>query len=415
MNIPGIRRHSATVRVGGVGIGGDNPVRVQSMTLTDTADVDATVQQILELYVAGSELVRFTVKDEDGAKAVPHIRDRVRARGCPVPLVGDFHYNGHRLLVRYPECAEALDKYRINPGNVGSGKHHDTNFKTMIEVAARHNRPVRIGVNGGSLDQGLLQRLIDADLARPEPVGAHRVFSEAMIASALESAALAERYGLRDDQIILSTKLSDVNEMVAVYRELAGRCRYALHLGLTEAGLGDKAVVASALALGLLLTQGIGDTIRVSLTPKPGDSRTREVVVCQQILQTLGIRAFAPLVTACPGCGRTTSTVFQEIAVQTEEYLRRMMPEWTGRGYQGVEQMKVAVMGCVVNGPGEARGANIGLSLPGTGESPAAPVYSDGQHVATLKGDDIAQQFRGYLDRYVDEHYAPRAVVAAEG
>jgi (E)-4-hydroxy-3-methylbut-2-enyl-diphosphate synthase len=393
--------------VGDVLIGGDQPVRVQSMTNTDTADVDSTVQQILELYVAGSELVRFTVKDDDGAKAVPHIRDRVRARGCSVPLVGDFHYNGHKLLVKYPECAEALDKYRINPGNVGSGKNHDNNFKTMVEVAAKHDRPVRIGVNGGSLDQQLLQKLIEEDLAREEPRGARVIFNEAMIASALESAEMAERYGLRADQIILSTKLSDVNEMVMVYRALAARCEYALHLGLTEAGLGDKAIVASSLALGLLLVDGIGDTIRVSLTPKPGDPRSREVVLCQQILQTLGIRSFSPLVTACPGCGRTTSTLFQEIAVQTEEYLRRMMPAWKAQGYAGVEEMKVAVMGCVVNGPGEARGAHIGLSLPGTGESPSAPIYADGRHVATLKGENIAEQFREHLDRYVVDHYAP--------
>ncbi|MBM3466047.1 MAG: flavodoxin-dependent (E)-4-hydroxy-3-methylbut-2-enyl-diphosphate synthase [Armatimonadetes bacterium] len=410
MSIVKPRRKSRVVFVGEVAIGGDNPVRVQSMTLTDTADVESTVQQILELFVAGSELVRFTVKDDDGAKAVPHIRDRVRARGCNVPLIGDFHYNGHKLLVKYPECAEALDKYRINPGNVGSGKNHDANFKTMVEVAAKHQKPVRIGVNGGSLDQQLLQRLIDEDLARENPRGARTIFLEAMVESGLSSARMAEEYGLRPDQIIISTKISDVNEVVTSYRALAERCDYALHLGLTEAGIGDKAIVATAMALGMLLADGIGDTIRVSLTPKPGDPRTREVVLCQQILQTLGLRSFQPLVTACPGCGRTTSTLFQEIAVQTEEYLRKMMPTWKAGGYQGVESMKVAVMGCVVNGPGEAKGAHIGVSLPGTGESPAAPVYADGQHVATLKGDDIAGQFRKHLDRYVDEHYAPVAI-----
>ena len=412
MSIIRTRRKSVAVNVGGVGVGGDNPVRVQSMTNTDTADVDGTVKQILELYVAGSEIVRFTVKDDDGARAVPHIRDKVRAAGCSVPLVGDFHYNGHKLLTKFPECAEALDKYRINPGNVGSGKNHDNNFKMMIEVAAKHNRPVRIGVNGGSLDQALLQRLIEDDLAKGSPRGARQVFNDAMIASALDSAQMALDYGLRKDQIILSTKLSDINEMVATYRALAERCDYALHLGLTEAGIGDKGIVASSLALGLLLVDGLGDTIRVSLTPKPGDPRTREVVICQQILQTLGIRSFTPLVTACPGCGRTTSTLFQEIAVQTEEYLRRMMPEWKSRGYAGVEDMKVAVMGCVVNGPGEARGAHIGLSLPGTGESPAAPIYADGLHVATLKGEGIAEQFRAHLDAYVLDHYAPKEAAA---
>ncbi|NDD31224.1 MAG: flavodoxin-dependent (E)-4-hydroxy-3-methylbut-2-enyl-diphosphate synthase [Proteobacteria bacterium] len=412
MSIIRTRRKSVAVNVGGVGVGGDNPVRVQSMTNTDTADVDGTVKQILELYVAGSEIVRFTVKDDDGARAVPHIRDKVRAAGCSVPLVGDFHYNGHKLLTKFPECAEALDKYRINPGNVGSGKNHDNNFKMMIEVAAKHNRPVRIGVNGGSLDQALLQRLIEDDLAKGSPRGARQVFNDAMIASALDSAQMALDYGLRKDQIILSTKLSDINEMVATYRALAERCDYALHLGLTEAGIGDKGIVASSLALGLLLVDGIGDTIRVSLTPKPGDPRTREVVICQQILQTLGIRSFTPLVTACPGCGRTTSTLFQEIAVQTEEYLRRMMPEWKSRGYAGVEDMKVAVMGCVVNGPGEARGAHIGLSLPGTGESPAAPIYANGLHVATLKGEGIAEQFRAHLDAYVLDHYAPKETAA---
>ncbi|HEY4001335.1 MAG TPA: flavodoxin-dependent (E)-4-hydroxy-3-methylbut-2-enyl-diphosphate synthase [Candidatus Xenobia bacterium] len=402
------RRKSLAVKIGNVWMGGSHPVMVQSMTNTDTADVAATVQQCIDLYLAGSEIVRVTVKDDKQAHAVEPIVSTLRERGCPVPVVGDFHYNGHLLLRRVPACARALDKYRINPGNVGGGKKHDENFRAMVEVAVEHQRPVRIGVNGGSLDQALLQRLIDEDLARPTPRGARTIFKEAMIASALESANMAVNYGLREDQIVISTKLSDVQEVVEVYRDLAARCPYALHVGLTEAGLGSKGIVASTLALGLLLREGIGDTIRVSLTPKPNEPRTTEVLVCQQILQTLGVRNFSPLVTACPGCGRTTSTLFQEIAVQVEDYLRLRMPEWKSAGYRGVEAMKVAVMGCVVNGPGEARGAHIGLSLPGTGEVPAAPVYADGQHIATLRGDGIATQFRAYLDRYVEEHYNPQ-------
>ncbi len=401
------RRKSYAVNIGGVWMGGTHPVRVQSMTNTDTADVEATVQQTIDLYLAGSEIVRVTVKDEKQARAVEPIVSTLRARGCPVPLVGDFHYNGHLLLRRVPECARALDKYRINPGNVGGGKKHDENFRAMVEVAVEHQKPVRIGVNGGSLDQALLQRLIDEDLQRSEPRGARTIFKEAMIASALESAEMALQYGLRADQIVISTKLSDVQEVVEVYRELAARCDFALHVGLTEAGIGSKGIVASPLALGLLLQEGIGDTIRVSLTPKPNEPRQNEVIVCQQILQTLGLRSFTPLVTACPGCGRTTSTLFQEIAVQVEDYLRQRMPEWKQSGYAGVESMRVAVMGCVVNGPGEARGAHIGLSLPGTGEVPAAPVYADGKHIATLRGEHIATQFREYLDRYVEEHYRP--------
>jgi (E)-4-hydroxy-3-methylbut-2-enyl-diphosphate synthase len=405
------RRKSIAVKIGDVTMGGDNPVVVQSMTNTATSDVDSTAQQVLDLFVAGSELVRFTVKDDDDAKAVPYIRDKVRARGCNVPLIGDFHYNGHKLLTKYPACAEALDKYRINPGNVGTGKSRNSSFGMMCEVAVKNNKPVRIGVNGGSLDQDLLKRLIDEDLAKPDAQqkGARAIFNQAMVESALQSARWAEEFGLRPDQIIISTKLSDVNEVVQVYRELARSCPYPLHVGLTEAGLGDKAIVATAMALGMLLAEGIGDTIRVSLTPKPGEPRTREVVLCQQILQTLGLRSFSPLVTACPGCGRTTSTLFQEIAVQTEDYLRKMMPAWKAQGYHGVEDMKVAVMGCVVNGPGEAKGAHIGLSLPGTGEQPSAPIYADGLHVATLKGEDIAGQFRKHLDEYVESHYSPKS------
>jgi (E)-4-hydroxy-3-methylbut-2-enyl-diphosphate synthase len=393
-------------------MGGSNPVRVQSMTNTDTSDVEGTVKQVLELAEAGSELVRFTVKDGENADATPEIVKRVRAAGCRVPLIGDFHYNGHRLLVRHPECAKALDKYRINPGNVGVGQQHDTNFKTMVEAAVEHGKAVRIGVNGGSLDQALLQELIEADLAAGSPKGAKQVFLDAMLESAMRSAAMAEEYGLPANKIVLSTKVSEVQEVIHVYRELSKRCRYALHVGLTEAGMGMKGTVSSSLALGILLQDGIGDTIRVSLTPAPGEARTREVEICREILQSIGLRDFSPRVTACPGCGRTTSTLFQELALEVEGHLKRRMADWKAAGYEGVEQMKVAVMGCVVNGPGEAKGAHIGLSLPGTGEVPTAPVYADGEKVATLRGDDIAERFLEMVEDYVKSHYAPEAKAA---
>ena len=403
-------RNTIEATVGSIGIGGSNPVRVQSMTNTDTADVESTVAQIIELAEAGSELVRFTVKDGSNAEAVPEIRRLVRAAGYDTPLIGDFHYNGHKLLVEYPECAKALDKYRINPGNVGGGRQHDTNFKTMIEAATEYGKPVRIGVNGGSLDQALLKELIDEDLAAGSPKGAKMVFLETMVESALRSARQAEEYGMPKSQIILSTKVSEVNEVIHVYRELSKRCNYPLHVGLTEAGMGIKGTVSSSLALGVLLHEGIGDTIRVSLTPKPGAPRTEEVEICREILQNIGLRNFTPRVTACPGCGRTTSTLFQELAIDVENHLKAKMKIWTEAGYEGVETMKVAVMGCVVNGPGEAKGANIGLSLPGTGEHPSAPVYADGEKVATLKGDakKIAGDFIQMVEDYVKSHYSPQ-------
>lgn len=402
-------RNTLETMVGEVGIGGSNPVRVQSMTNTDTADVESTVKQIIELAEAGSELVRFTVKDASNAEAVPEIKKRVRAAGYNTPLIGDFHYNGHKLLVSHPECAKALDKYRINPGNVGVGKQHDTNFKTMIEAANEYGKPVRIGVNGGSLDQALLKELIDEDLAQGSPKGAKMVFLETMVESAIRSAKQAVDYGMPPDKIILSTKVSEVQEVIHVYRELSKRCNYALHVGLTEAGMGMKGTVSSSLALGILLNDGIGDTIRVSLTPKPGAPRTEEVEICREILQNIGLRNFTPRVTACPGCGRTTSTLFQELAIDVESFLKERMKAWTEAGFEGVETMKVAVMGCVVNGPGEAKGANIGLSLPGTGEHPSAPVYADGEKVATLKGDakTIAGDFIEMVEEYVKTHYAP--------
>ena len=403
-------RNTIEATVGSIGIGGSNPVRVQSMTNTDTADVESTVAQIIELAEAGSELVRFTVKDGSNAEAVPEIRRLVRAAGYDTPLIGNFHYNGHKLLVEYPECAKALDKYRINPGNVGVGRQHDTNFKTMIEAATEYGKPVRIGVNGGSLDQALLKELIDEDLAAGSPKGAKMVFLETMVESALRSARQAEEYGMPKSQIILSTKVSEVNEVIHVYRELSKRCNYPLHVGLTEAGMGIKGTVSSSLALGVLLHEGIGDTIRVSLTPKPGAPRTEEVEICREILQNIGLRNFTPRVTACPGCGRTTSTLFQELAIDVENHLKAKMKIWTEAGYEGVETMKVAVMGCVVNGPGEAKGANIGLSLPGTGEHPSAPVYADGEKVATLKGDakKIAGDFIQMVEDYVKSHYSPQ-------
>jgi (E)-4-hydroxy-3-methylbut-2-enyl-diphosphate synthase len=374
------------------------------MTNTDTVDVQATASQIEALARAGSELVRITVNTKQAAAAVPHIMQRLHARGVDVPVIGDFHYNGHILLKEYPECAKALAKYRINPGNVGPGQHHDKNFQAMIDVAIENDKPVRIGVNWGSLDQGLLTRLMDENASRAEPKDAREVMQEAIVVSALESAELAERSGLKHNMIILSAKVSEVQDLISVYRNLAARCDYPLHLGLTEAGMGSKGIVASTAALGVLLQEGIGDTIRVSLTPRPGGDRTEEVIVAQQILQTMGLRSFSPLVTACPGCGRTTSTLFQEMAEDIQNYLREQMPGWRDK-YDGVEELKVAVMGCVVNGPGESKHANLGISLPGTGEEPRAPVYVDGRMFRTLQGPAIVADFMKILDEYVDSHY----------
>jgi (E)-4-hydroxy-3-methylbut-2-enyl-diphosphate synthase len=400
-----MRRRSVEVKVGGVGIGGSNPIRVQSMTDTDTSDAAATALQVEQLARAGSELVRITVNTRQAAQAVPHIVARLRERGINVPLIGDFHYNGHILLKEYPECARALDKYRINPGNVGPGRHHDRNFQAMIEVAIEHQKPIRIGVNWGSLDQYLLTRLMDENARRAEPKDARQVTREAMVASALESAGLAEKFGLPHDRIILSAKVSEVQDLVSIYRDLASRCDYPLHLGLTEAGMGSKGIVASSAALAILLQEGIGDTIRVSLTPKPGGSRAEEVIIAQQILQAMGLRNFAPSVTACPGCGRTTSTLFQQMAEQIQDYIRQQMPSWREK-YSGVEELRVAVMGCIVNGPGESKHANIGISLPGTGEEPRAPVYVDGQKLTTLQGPEIVSDFIRILDHYVESRYA---------
>jgi len=403
------RRKSVTVNVGGVRVGSDVPVVVQSMTNTDTADVPGTIQQVAALARNGSELVRVTVNNDDAAKAVPHIVEGLARQNVHVPIIGDFHYNGHLLLTKYPACAQALAKYRINPGNCSIGKKDDDNFKTMIEVAVKNQKPVRIGVNWGSLDQQLLTRMMDENARLPEDQmkDARDVTMEAMIESALRSATLAEKYGLRRDQIILSAKVSGVQDLVDVYRSLASRCDYALHLGLTEAGMGNKGVVASTAGLGILLQEGIGDTIRVSLTPAPGGDRSEEVIVAQQILQSLGIRSFTPQVTACPGCGRTTSTFFQEMAEQIQTYLREKMPVWKTQ-YTGVEEMKLAVMGCVVNGPGESKHANIGISLPGTFEEPKAPVFVDGRLMTTLKGDHIVAEFIKILDEYVDSHYSAK-------
>jgi (E)-4-hydroxy-3-methylbut-2-enyl-diphosphate synthase len=397
-------RDTVPVRVADVQIGGGAPVVVQSMTNTDTAEVESTVEQVTALARAGSELVRVTVNTAEAAAAVPHIREALDNRGVRVPLIGDFHFNGHRLLTDHPACARALAKYRINPGNVGRGSKKDTRFATMIEVACRHDKPVRIGVNWGSLDQELAARLMDDNARRPEPRDATEVMREAMVVSALESAAQAVSLGLPRHRIVLSCKMSGVQDLIAVYRDLARRCDYALHLGLTEAGMGVRGIVASTAALAVLLQEGIGDTIRVSLTPEPGGDRTQEVLVAQEVLQSLGLRAFAPSVVACPGCGRTTSTYFQQLAKDIEGYLRRQLPEWRRR-YPGVERMTVAVMGCVVNGPGESKHANIGISLPGTGERPVAPVYVDGEKTVTLKGDHIAEEFQGLVERYVRDHY----------
>ncbi|NCC28979.1 MAG: flavodoxin-dependent (E)-4-hydroxy-3-methylbut-2-enyl-diphosphate synthase [Gammaproteobacteria bacterium] len=398
------RRRTVPVRIGPVTVGGQAPIVIQSMTNTDTADIASTVRQVAELARAGSEVVRITVNHESAARAVPAIREALDAQGCSVPLVGDFHFNGHRLLTDYPECAEALAKYRINPGNVGRGEKRDSQFATMIEIACRYDRPVRIGVNWGSLDPDLIVRMMDENARAPEPRDAEQVMREAMVESAISSAERAEQVGLPRDRIILSCKMSGVQDLIAVYRMLADRGDYALHLGLTEAGMGSKGIVASTAALSVLLQEGIGDTIRISLTPAPGEARTREVLVAQEILQTMGMRSFAPMVTACPGCGRTTSDTFQHLAQDIQAYLREQMPEWRTR-FPGVETMQVAVMGCVVNGPGESKHANIGISLPGNDERPSAPVYVDGEKVATLKGDGIAEQFKRMVDDYIETHY----------
>jgi len=398
------RRNSRAVRVGGVAVGGGHPVVVQSMTNTDTADVEATALQVRALANAGSEIVRVTVNTEEAAAAVPRVVERLAQLGTSVPIVGDFHFNGHKLLRQHPACAEALAKYRINPGNVGRGSRRDPQFAEMIEAACRYGKPVRIGVNWGSLDQDLLTRLMDQNSRRPDPLDAGDVMREAIVVSALESARRAEELGLAGDRIVISCKVSGVQDLIAVYRNIAARCDYPLHLGLTEAGMGSKGIVASTAAMAVLLQEGIGDTIRVSLTPEPGGDRTREVIVAQEILQTMGLRSFTPMVIACPGCGRTTSTYFQELAQKIQAHLRHRMPDWRTR-HPGVEQMSVAVMGCVVNGPGESRHANIGISLPGTGERPVAPVYIDGEKGPTLKGERIAEEFQQLVEQYVERTY----------
>ena len=403
------RRPSVGVRVGSIMVGGGAPIVVQSMTNTDTVDEVATTEQVAQLARAGSELVRITVNSMEAAKAVAGIRARLDDMGCHVPLVGDFHFNGHKLLTSYPECAQALAKLRINPGNVGHGKKRDEQFSTLIEIACKYDKPVRIGVNWGSLDPEMLARIMDENAASSDPQDAKYVMREALITSALESAAKAEEIGLPRSKIVLSCKVSGVQDLIMVYRELAERCNYALHLGLTEAGMGSKGIVASTAALAVLLQEGIGDTIRISLTPEPGGTRSREVIVAQEILQTMGLRAFVPLVAACPGCGRTTSTYFQELAESIQAYVRDEMVVWREQ-YDGVENMTLAVMGCVVNGPGESKHANIGISLPGSGETPVAPVFVDGQKTVTLKGDNIANEFRAIVDRYVSEKYPRKAV-----
>jgi len=399
-----MRRRTHLVYIGCVAVGSDAPIVVQSMTNTDTADLGATVAQVAGLVRAGSELVRVTVNNEASARAVPHIRERLAKQGIDVPLVGDFHYNGHTLLAKVPECADTLDKFRINPGNVGVGARRDSQFADIIELACKYGKPVRIGVNWGSLDQAVLGKVMDENAARTAPLPAGAVMREALVASALESAARAESLGLGSDRIILSAKVSNVQDLITVYRELAKRCEYPLHLGLTEAGMGSKGIVASAAAMAVLLQEGIGDTIRVSLTPEPGGDRAQEVVVAQEILQTMGLRAFVPMVTACPGCGRTASTFFQELAAHIQRHVRDKMPQWRAT-YEGVENMTLAVMGCVVNGPGESRHANVGISLPGSGEAPAAPVFVDGQKTVTLRGGGIATEFTAIVDDYVSSHY----------
>jgi len=405
---PAARRAARAVRVGKVTMGADAPVVVQSMTNTDTADVAATTKQVAELWRAGSELVRITVNTPEAAAAVPRIRDKLALMGVEVPLIGDFHYNGHQLLGAEPAAAQALAKYRINPGNVGFGHKRDTQFATLIDLALKHDKPVRIGVNWGSLDQALAAKLMDENHARAQPWDAPAVMREALIRSALDSAQRAVELGLARERIVLSCKVSGVQELIAVYRDLAARCDYALHLGLTEAGMGSKGIVASTAALAVLLQQGIGDTIRISLTPEPGGARTQEVVVAQELLQTMGLRAFTPLVTACPGCGRTTSEFFQELAKTVQEHVRAKMPEWK-ISRPGAENLTLAVMGCVVNGPGESRHANIGISLPGTGEAPAAPVFIDGKKAMTLRGERIAEEFVAVIDEYVERRYGVAA------
>ena len=402
--VPTPRHPTHAVRVGHVTVGGDAPIVVQSMTNTDTADIQVTTAQVAQLARAGSELVRITVNSEQAAQAVPQIRTRLDTMGIDVPLIGDFHFNGHKLLSKYPDCAEALAKYRINPGNVGRGSKRDAQFATMIETTCRYDKAVRIGVNWGSLDQELVVRLMDANTASANPQDTREIIYQAMVTSALDSAQRAEQLGLAADRIILSVKMSGVQDLIAVYRMLAERCRYALHLGLTEAGMGAKGIVASTAALAVLLQQGIGDTIRISLTPEPGGSRSEEVLVAQEILQCMGLRAFTPSVVACPGCGRTSSDYFQKLAQDIQAYLRAQMPDWQRR-YPGVENMSVAVMGCVVNGPGESKHANIGISLPGTGERPVAPVYVDGEKTVTLKGDHIAADFQQLVNAYVEKTY----------
>jgi (E)-4-hydroxy-3-methylbut-2-enyl-diphosphate synthase len=398
------RRVSRPVAVDGVVIGGGAPIVVQSMTNTDTADAEATARQVEALARAGSELVRITVNSPEAAAQVALIRERLDAAGCAVPLIGDFHFNGHKLLTQFPDCARALAKYRINPGNVGKGAKRDDQFETMIECALRYGKAVRIGVNWGSLDPELLARMMDENAKRPQPAQADEVMREAVIRSALESARQAEEWGLAAERIVLSCKMSQVQDLISVYRSLASRCDYALHLGLTEAGMGSKGIVASAAAMAVLLQEGIGDTIRISLTPEPGGDRAREVQVAQELLQTMGLRAFTPMVSACPGCGRTTSTEFQALANKIQEFLRKQMPVWKAR-FPGAESMRVAVMGCVVNGPGESKHADIGISLPGTNESPVAPVYVDGEKTVTLKGARIAEEFQAIVEKYVEERY----------
>ncbi|HEU5048108.1 MAG TPA: flavodoxin-dependent (E)-4-hydroxy-3-methylbut-2-enyl-diphosphate synthase [Rickettsiales bacterium] len=401
------RRKSHKVKIGNVTMGGDAPIVVQSMTNTDTADRDSTVSQILSLARAGSEIVRVTVNNEEAAAQVPFIVEALHKQGCDVPIVGDFHYNGHRLLTDFPDCAKALAKYRINPGNVGFSDKRDTQFAQMIECALKYDKPVRIGVNWGSLDSQVVARMMDENAKLPEPKDAEEVSRAALIYSALSSARQAEAIGLPSDRIVISCKVSRVQDLIHVYRDLAKDCDYALHLGLTEAGMGSKGIVASTAAMATLLMEGIGDTIRVSLTPEPGGDRTKEVVVAQEILQTTGLRSFTPMVTACPGCGRTTSTYFQELAGKIQSFLRDQMPVWKTQ-YKGVENMNVAVMGCIVNGPGESKHANIGISLPGTGESPVAPVFVDGKKTATLRGDRIAEEFQQMLEQYIESHYSVR-------
>jgi (E)-4-hydroxy-3-methylbut-2-enyl-diphosphate synthase len=398
------RRNSIPVKIGTVIVGGDAPIVVQSMTNTDTEDANATTAQIVELAKAGSELVRITVNTEEAARQVPFIREKLLAQNCLVPIVGDFHYNGHRLLTQFPDCAATLDKYRINPGNVGFGEKRDSQFAAMIEVALKHDKPVRIGVNWGSLDQDLLTHLMDENSKKSHPKDAKIILREALVQSVLLSAQLAEKLGMARNKIVLSCKVSGVQDLIAIHRDLAARCDYAIHLGLTEAGLGSKGIVATTAALSVLLQEGIGDTIRASLTPEPNGSRTREVIVCQEILQTMGFRSFAPMVTACPGCGRTTSTYFQTLADKVQTYLRERMPQWREQ-YTGVETMSVAVMGCIVNGPGESKHANIGISLPGSGEAPIAPVFIDGRKAHTLRGEKITEEFQQIVEEYVTTKY----------